>query len=341
MINIKPFTYTDYLTYEEMVLEPGLIYVAETEVKYGVDLQNEEEEKIDKEHDKIFKSLFSNKKEVAKFINKQLKINGTESMLKARQLEKCNTEFITRKMAKLESDIIYKIKGTETYILIEHQSTVDYKMPKRILEYCVEIIREIDKQKKGIIKIATIYPIVIYTGKRKWKAETEITKMQEEVLEVEKMLKSEYKLVDINEYTEEELLKERSAISKAMLLEKANNENLIDVIKRILKERLNEEEQKFIEEALSTFLKNKIEKGQIEELFEEINKRKGGQEMVIENLERIWNERIYKSKKDGMQIGIKNEKTEIAKRLLKKGMTLEEIQEITQLTKSFIEKLKV
>lgn len=46
-------------------------------------------------------------------------------------------------------------------------------MPKRFLDYCVEIMQEVEKQiglkEKG--KVAIVYPILFYTGKRKWTAQ--------------------------------------------------------------------------------------------------------------------------------------------------------------------------
>ena len=74
-----------------------------------------------------------------------MKLEGTRNELIEKDIEKCNTEFLTREKERLEADILYRIKGTQIYILIEQQSTVDYAMPKRILEYCVEIMREVEK----------------------------------------------------------------------------------------------------------------------------------------------------------------------------------------------------
>lgn len=46
-------------------------------------------------------------------------------------------------------------------------------MPKRFLDYCVEIMQEVEKQiglkEKG--KVPIVYPILFYTGKRKWTAQ--------------------------------------------------------------------------------------------------------------------------------------------------------------------------
>ena len=68
-------------------------------------------------------------------------------------------------------DTIYKKKEEDIFFLIEQQSEIDYSMPYRLLNYCVEIIRYAVNKKqlrnKGY-KMPVVYPIVLYTGKRKW-----------------------------------------------------------------------------------------------------------------------------------------------------------------------------
>ena len=66
--------------------------------------------------------------------------------------------------------MVYRKKGEDIFFLIEHQSTIDYSMPYRILMYCLEILKraiDITKIGKSYYKIPMVYPIVIYTGKRK------------------------------------------------------------------------------------------------------------------------------------------------------------------------------
>jgi len=64
---------------------------------------------------------------------------------RARKLQIYNSEFINNKYEKRISDIIYKEKEKEIYYLIEHQSKVDINMPNRILEYCMELMKEVKK----------------------------------------------------------------------------------------------------------------------------------------------------------------------------------------------------
>lgn len=94
-----------------------------------------------------------------------------------KDIEKYSTEHINYRFQESESDIVYKMKNKEIFFLIEHQRTIDYNMPQRILGYELEIIKEATRGKKmtkSNHKLPTITPIIIYTGNKKF-----ISKRQE------------------------------------------------------------------------------------------------------------------------------------------------------------------
>ena len=67
-------------------------------------------------------------------------------------------------MENRNSDIIYKIKNKKIFFLIEQQSTIDYSMPYRLVEYCVLIMQSaINKKqmKKKNYKFPQVYPIIL------------------------------------------------------------------------------------------------------------------------------------------------------------------------------------
>ena len=167
------------------------------------------------------------------FINKVLGLKNTKYEISKDKLEKCDTSFITKSYYNKEADVIYKRTDTEVYFLIEHQSTVDKNMSVRILEYEVEILRDIIKNKE-INKSnkknktepkenPTIIPIELYTGEEKWNEKTYITETQIQMPGYRNKEFGRYILVDANKYQEEELLKEEGALWKIILLEKSNN----------------------------------------------------------------------------------------------------------------------
>ena len=219
---------------------------------------------IDKKHDKIFKSILSDVKEMQRFLKDFL-----EMEVNVENLEKYKNSFITSNYKNKESDIIYKQKDKQIYYLIEHQSSLDSNMPTRILNYCVELMREVQKDFKKHKNInPVIVPIVIYTGTKKWKIPinfSDTQKVEEQYKEYTINLK--YKLIDINKYNKEELIKINTKLSSMLLIEKYqtsqeirnillklnsinNNKDrkmwLLDVINYILADTLKEEKQEII-----------------------------------------------------------------------------------------------
>ena len=336
---IYKFTYTDYIIYQQ-IRKLGLNDVNES-YHYG---QN----KINQYHDKIFKDLFTNKKETALFINKYLGLKGTKNEIKEKDLQKCDTEYITKEKEKLESDILYKLKEKEIYFLIEHQSTVDFSMAERILEYCVEVIRKIKKERVINYQkedMPGIYPIVLYTGKRKWTAKTELIQMQRNYYGIEKRLNCSYLLVDINKHTKEELIKERSSIAKAMLMEKVQNKKeLIEVLEKVVKEELTKEEKEFITDIITNIAKEEIGEEKGKELGEKIIGKREESNMVMENLRRIIREDREEAKREGREEGINQGINQaikqVVKRMLKNKMKDETIQIMTDINDSELEKIK-
>lgn len=72
-------------------------------------------------------------------------------------------------------------EGEDIFFLIEQQSQIDYSMPYRILNYSVEIIRNAVNQKRlknKSYKMPVVYPIVLYTGNKKWKAKEHFEQSQ-------------------------------------------------------------------------------------------------------------------------------------------------------------------
>lgn len=124
--------------------------------------------KLGKVHDKVIKQILEEKQEL---INLLRDFMGVE--LKKEDVENFNIEYrekITFKTKLL--DVVYKIKTEESFIVIEHQSTVDYKMGERMTENETALIgsREQQMENNKNRKAPVIYPIVLSTAKKIWDA---------------------------------------------------------------------------------------------------------------------------------------------------------------------------
>ena len=261
---MKYFTYDMYLKYIKHIANEC----------YMVKEENEEysyEEKPNNYHDKLYRDLLLDEQDVAKLINKYIKL---KKKLEGKELEKYNSSFITKEYKNRESDVVYKIKNTNTYLLIEHQSYVDSSMPYRMLEYAVEIIRSaVDKVKmktKDYI-YPQVAPIVLYTGNEIWNIEKEYKKITANNLKTG--VNIEYNLIDIHEYTKEELINGESIVEKVMAIEKCRTEEeLIETLEQVIGVTKEEKDKEKIRRIIQYILSPIIGKEQAEILLSKLEK---------------------------------------------------------------------
>lgn len=314
------------------------------------------------EHDKTYRKLLSNKEDTAHIINEALKLDKEDQVI-AEELEKYSTNFITNEFKDRQADIVYKLKNRNLFFLIEHQNKVDYSMPYRIEEYKLKIMKsaiDMKKIKTRSYEVPTVIPIVIYTGKARWKARLYLDEVKDRRFRGIDLLK--YNLLDINEYEKKELLESEYFIDKIFLMEKTKNlKELFEIAKRIIKSTYKEENKKDLSMILKTTVKKKLGEEKVQELLKEM---KGEDSSMLENvaimIDREMNAARRKGMREGRQKGIKQGiqegrqqgmqqgmlqgiKQGISKviiNMLLKGMSVEDIQELTGATNKEIEKVK-
>lgn len=257
---MKIITYQQYKEYKSSQASIGLM---EDGAEYQIQRAEEDNydekklKEIDKKHDKMFKIILGKKKEMVKFLEQFL-----EKEIKEEQIIQCPTDFITRRYKSKQPDIVYRLKNKPVYFLIEHQSTVDKDMPLRILEYMGEIVRkdkEMQKDKYRNIKekvYPIVVPIVIYTGIRKWNAKTNFAHKQYQTREYKKFENNlEYNLIDVKEYTFEELLEKKSLLGSIMIMEKCTNKDeLVTQIYKIIETIENPDDKEVLSEVIDNVI---------------------------------------------------------------------------------------
>ena len=349
--DIMSWTLKEYLSNEE--LKNKEVYTL-NKIGHIFCIKEDDEEyytnsNYNSKHDKLFKLILSDKIEAAKFLNKVLKI---EYKIKSEKMELYNKEYITTMFEKMESDIVYKIAEKNTYIIIEHQSTVDRTMPYRIFQYTGELLRNvIDKEKiKNIdYKQPRIISIVLYTGDRTWNIEY-VDDLQEPLAGYSK-IKPLYRLVDVNKFSKSELLEDDLMVSKAMLIEKEKSiEGILKALGQINKKLSIDSDKRqlrlFITIVRYVLLSINDEETR-KKLEKEIEKMKGVEANMLhatmvlnEEIKERTNKAMADGRVKGRTEGRKQEKIATAKRLLKKKIKLDFISEITGLSIKEIKKLK-
>ena len=239
---------------------------------------------------------------------------------------------------------MYKVKDKKVFLLIEHQSKIDYEMPKRILNYEIEIMKTAENhngtQEKGE-EMPIIIPIVIYTGRKKWNVAGYIQDCRKKLNELESFRLGNYYIIDNNTYTDEELLNDKFFISKLMLLERMKTtEELYINLKRVIGKETNEANIEFLENIISFIYKKKLGKSYTKELIGEVAKKsikkEGEKDMILEMIENENRALIQKGRREGKREGKRERAIEIAKNMLKEKLDINLIMKMTGLTKEQI-----
>ncbi|BCZ45840.1 transposase [Clostridium gelidum] len=309
-------------------------------------------------HDRSYKDLYSNKVVFLDLVKEMLKAPWAKD-LNEENLVLVDKEYILSDYEENESDIVYKanIDGKEVifYILLEFQSSVDYRMPLRLFFYINEILREYiknlnkeDKKNKKGFNVPAVVPIVLYNAKRTWTAPRyfkDIVNKSE--LFGENIVNFKYELFDVNhQYTKEELIGNNNISSAIFLLDqKVEPLEFFNRLKAVaLKFNRLTDREKII---LKNWIKNTVDEAIAENAVEILEANKEGVEKMVANnafmieemKQKIRKETEKEVRKNEEEI-IKEDKIEIAKNLLSMNMNVENISKATGLRIEEIEKLR-
>ena len=320
--------------------------------KHQLNEENETYDKINHPHDKTVRLMLSNSQEAANLINLALKTD----FVKANQIEQYKSSFVTKQYKNRESDIVYKdLKNKGIYYLIEHQSKQDKMMAVRITEYSLEIIKSaLDLMKQGKQeKLPTVIPIVLYTGKGKWKIPKSLEDVQVKLADINLPSIGSYKLIDINTYSDDDLIKAKGALPKVLLMEKStkNINKVKEIMNKMEKAKLTKEET----EMLSVYITNVVREKDnrlADELLEKINKEREEENMgdfgqvlvdyIHESVAKGERKRRKKTeKKDGKIEGAKATRIEVITRMLKDNLKIELIKKYSNATDKDIEEARM
>lgn len=229
-------------------------------------------------------------------------------------------------------------------------------MPFRLLAYMLEIWRDIlkntpkSKTKRKAFKLPIIYPIVLYNGISDWTAPFNFKDMLHGIdLFDEQILDFKYTLIDVNRYEKQELLQLSNLISSVFLLD----QNIKEVEELFIRLReltdtinqLSEQELLLFKAWLKGIVIRRFPKKNHKDIEKVIDQTKAKEVGIMisnleKNLERFIDESIEKGIEKRIEKGEKNTSIKIAKRMLLKGMSTDDIIELTKLTKEEIQGFK-
>ncbi len=316
-------------------------------------------ESINNKHDKGYKYLLSAKKVFLELLRSFIK-QGWVEQIDENKIVRVDKSFILQDFKDKEADLVYWVRLNDKdvifYILMEMQSTVDFQMPYRLLLYMVEIWRgfikdaENEEKLKGF-RLPAVVPVVLYNGANNWTA----CRSYREYLSGYEMFGNNivdftYILVDVNRYTEEELLELSNVIAAAFLIDQKKDMNgLLERLKKVVDilKRMDLEEFELFKNWFVNIIMRDSE-GEQYKIIEKVILESKESESMVYNFETALKEELLKSEekgiekglKKGMEKGIDKKAVLVAKKALLKGLDLSIIAEIAELPIEEVEKIK-
>lgn len=303
---------------------------------------DDREETIHQRHDTSYRFLLSSKKLFVELLRSFVH-KGWVQNIDETNVQEIPHSFVLQDFKRQEADLVYRVNlnGQDVvfYLLLEMQSSVDFRMPYRLLLYQVEIWRYLlndDKQARAnrkTFRLPPIVPIVLYNGKKRWSAERQFRKLlNHEQMFGSELLDFEYLLIDVARYTEEELLSLSNTIGSVFLLDQTEDQaQLLERLGKLMhtiQQLPDESQQKFVAWMANILLQKLPEdEPRIQEFIQNV---KGdvsvmGLEKVLDNIKR-------EGKREG--------KEEVAKRMIDLGVDASVIAAATGFSPDKIDQLR-
>lgn len=263
--------------------------------------------------------------------------------------------FIDNKLKESFSDLLFStdIDGREGYIyfLFDHKSYPDKAVGLQLLKYMAEIWNTKIKKEK-VKSVPPVIPLVIYHGTSGWHIEKMLGGMISGFNNFPPILRKytpdyEYLVYDLTNYSDEEIKGEaRVRILFTLFRDVRKVENvyeLLDIInKAVTYLRELEDKQTGVEyfETLMRYIFSAAKNLTGEDagkIADKVGKTYPEGSEVIMTLAEILRE---EGKKEGMELGAKQEKLQLATNALKEGMEIELNEKLTGLSRQEIEKIE-
>ncbi len=142
-------------------------------------------------------------------------------------LEKIPGNYVTADFRDRADDVVWRVKVGEAwvylYLLIEFQSEVDRYMALRVMVYAGLLYQDLIKRKEVLNdgRLPPVLPIVLYNGKNKWNAATDVADLLPPVPAFLSQFKPAMKflLIDENTYAESELASLKNLVAAVFRIE--------------------------------------------------------------------------------------------------------------------------
>jgi len=169
-------------------------------------------------------------------------------------------------------DLLYSVKfgQDEGYLvlLLEHQSTADYKMPLRVQKYVLRICEDY-LTKNNNVKIPLIYPLIFYTGETKYNAPLSLYSLFNNSELAKKFLTEPIQLIETKGFTKEDIRGRYYAGLMTYFMAHIRQKDIFPYIKEVIEFITRISEQGNIEfiETILYYLTDRVDYEKVDDVF--------------------------------------------------------------------------
>ena len=183
-------------------------------------------------HDPIYRRIFNRAQIIEEILRRFVQAPWT-AQLDYSTLEAVPTDFVSKRLKKRESDIIWRVRHGQgeddwfyVFILMELQSRVEHVMALRLTGYLVELAEALIKDQTMLAArrpsrlLPPILPVVLYNGEAPWTAPRRLSALFQK-MEGYRAPELEYVVLDVNRYAPEDLRPVQDMTSGVFLVEQS------------------------------------------------------------------------------------------------------------------------
>lgn len=173
-------------------------------------------------HDAAFRLAFR-KKEVAESFFRRYLPEEIAGLIDFRAMKAVNKSFVDKRLRQCHADMVYetRLAGSPAflYLLLEHQSGPNRRMPLRLLSYMVNLWLDFEDRNPESQGLPVIFPAVFHHGRRPWRAPRRLSETMEGYQSAFESFVPDFSfwLFDLNARDDESLVRAGDAALAAVL----------------------------------------------------------------------------------------------------------------------------
>lgn len=309
--------------------------------------------------DRGYRKLFKNKT----IFRQLLETFVHEDWVKNLDFDSCETldkSFVADHYKETVSDLVYKIKlkRTEIFIIVlmEFKSEIERFTSVALANYVGNFYMDYVASHKGIRKLPPVFPILLYSGPRKWTAPESLNDLVEgsEYLG-EYGMRFKYFKIAANAFSKQKLLAIKNIVSTLFLVEGHYD---LDLVKKELAALYRHASDRVAVSLLINWFLQMHKYGRIppeasealDYVYESSKEARQMLEVAVRKEKAEWRRKIRREvrhealregKREGKREGEREKQVEVARRMISKGFESPLIAEVTGLSEAALRKLQL